>query len=634
MPVRRRLLFVATMLLLIAGCIELGGAVTWRFMTGEWFTWAAATGMRDLAVGRVDASHASGAVEQEAVQQVASSGVTVNPFLGYVYKYSSKHVSGFEVSSDGFVDTASSLQSLAEDRYVVALVGGSVALQLGLYAGDVLAAELEKSKALAGKRVHIVRMALGGWKQPQQLFAVQLAWLRGGEFDAVINLDGFNEVAMVAGNVKAGVPGWFPRGWGQLMDRTPSREQQLRLGRLALLMEQRVTAAESADAVSWSPTLQALWLTRDRRMVHELSELRQAIAKNRTALDPAATGPGLEGRKLDASRLLMVDVWRRSSLQLQALCDQHDARYFHFLQPNQYVPDAKVMRPQERAVAIDDSPANALKSAVLYGYPRLQAAGRELAANGVDFTDLTMAYRGHPEPLYVDSCCHVGKRGNEILAAVIASHLRAKLDLEGFVVERLQARVATLQIDSPAADVPLAVIALNAAGAEVDVSAKGIGTEFSVEPAGALIVGDNGSVRAVRRGKAQVRVKYGRHELLVPVHADWPDEVVVSDGNSGAAENVPALRWLGHGTHEFGLAALPADGFRVLASSSRPLPAEIAPGDSFGVVTKLVVGTASSLTAEFVTPSTPGVPVFLRLYIVNAAGKVTATSNMLVVTRG
>jgi hypothetical protein len=85
------------------------------------------------------------------VQQAANSGRFVNPYLGYVYKYSSTHVSGFEISSDGFVDTDSPLQARGEDRYVVALIGGSVALQLGLYAGDVLATELQRSAALRGK---------------------------------------------------------------------------------------------------------------------------------------------------------------------------------------------------------------------------------------------------------------------------------------------------------------------------------------------------------------------------------------------------------------------------------------------------------------------------------------------------
>ncbi|MGK0303065.1 MAG: hypothetical protein ACI89X_003952 [Planctomycetota bacterium] len=640
MPVRRRLLFVAIMLCVIGVCVEVGGALTWRFMTGEWFTWSVAAGMRDLASGRVDGVSASGAAqqvaaEQAAAQQAANSGRVLNPFLGYVYRHGGTHQSGFDISNYGFVDTDSPLQTRGEDRYVVALVGGSVALQLGLYAGDVLAAELEKSAALRGRQVHVVRMGLGGWKQPQQLFAMQLAWLRGGEFDAVINLDGFNEVAMVAANVRSGVPAWFPRGWGRLMDDRPSREQQLRLGRLALLLEQRVVAAQSAGSVSWSPTLQTLWLTRDRRMATQLSALREAIDKDDSTFNQAATGPGVEGRDVEASRREMVDVWRRASIELGTLCEQHGARYFHFLQPNQYVPGAKVMRTEERLVAFEErEERDSMRAAVLHGYPLLQAASRELVASGVDYTDLTMVYRDHKEPLYVDKCCHVGKRGNEILAVSIASHIRAKLDLDGFVAEKLSASAATLQLESPVAAVPLGVVAVDVAGREVDVSAKGFGTEFSVEPAGALIVGDNGAVRAVRRGNAQVRVKYGRHELLVPVVASWPDEFVVPDGWAADGVDVPALRLHSGETAKFGCIGLPADGFRILAASSRPLPSEIAPGDAFGVTTKVLAGTASSLTAQMAAPTVPGAPLFLRLYIINVAGKVAATSNLLVVTRG
>jgi hypothetical protein len=644
MPVRRRLLFVALMLCVIGACVELGGAVTWRVMTGEWFSWSAAAGMRDLASGKFDGANAPDAAQQQAAQQqaaqqaaaqqAANAGRVVNPFLGYVYTYAGKHVSGFEISNHGFVDTDSPLQTRRDDRYVVAVTGGSVALQLGLYAGDVLVAELQKSAALLGKQVQIVRMGLGGWKQPQQLFAMQLAWLRGGEFDAVINLDGFNEVAMVAQNVQSGVPAWFPRGWGRLMDHRPSREQLLRLGRLALLLDQRVAAAESAASVAWSPTLQALWLTRDRRMVSELGELRKVIANDDATVGPAAIGPGLEGRDTEASRRDMVDLWRRASMELRALCDQHGARYFHFLQPNQYVPGAKVMLAEEILVAVDEQTGpGSMRQAVLHGYPLLQAAGRELVGSGIDFTDLTMVYRDHQEPLYVDKCCHVGKRGNEILATSIASHIRAKLDLDGFVAERLFASVATLQIDSPLAAVPLGVVAVDAAGSEVDVSAKGFGTEFVVEPAGSLVVDDNGEVRAIRRGDSQVRVTYGGREVSVPVVASWPDDLAVADGRSVDGGDVPALRLLAGETATFGCVGVPAVGFRILAASSRPLPAELAPGDAFGVTTKILSGTASSLTAHMVAPTAPGAPLFLRLYIVNAVGKVAATSNLLVVTR-
>ena len=39
-------------------------------------------------------------------------------------------------------------------------------------------------------------MAHGGWKQPQQLLALSWILALGGELDVLINVDGFNEVAL------------------------------------------------------------------------------------------------------------------------------------------------------------------------------------------------------------------------------------------------------------------------------------------------------------------------------------------------------------------------------------------------------------------------------------------------------
>ena len=42
--------------------------------------------------------------------------------------------------------------------------------------------------------------------------------------------------------------------------------------------------------------------------------------------------------------------------------------------------------------------------AVEQGYPRLRAAGAELAKEGVDFLDASGVFKDHPEPLYRDTC--------------------------------------------------------------------------------------------------------------------------------------------------------------------------------------------------------------------------------------
>ena len=56
-------------------------------------------------------------------------------------------------------------------------------------------AELAKDSRFAGKELVFVNLALGGYKQPQQLMTLAYLLSLGAEFDVILNIDGFNEVA-------------------------------------------------------------------------------------------------------------------------------------------------------------------------------------------------------------------------------------------------------------------------------------------------------------------------------------------------------------------------------------------------------------------------------------------------------
>jgi hypothetical protein len=254
-----------------------------------------------------------------AAQAAARLGVVLHPYLGYVDDAAAVEVFGFPISNFGFVDGAPPLRVARPDRFVVGLVGGSVALQLGLYGGDALAAALQRSPALASKRVEVVRLAVGGWKQPQQLFVVQLLTMLGGHFDCIVNLDGFNEVALVEENVPFGVPAWFPRSWARLAEAAPTGDQLLRLGRLAVLRDERVAGATAAGSWWWSPTVQFLWWSRDQDRQARIRVL-QAEIEHAPAISFAATGPGTGGSSVDAARAEMAALWRRGSVALRTLC--------------------------------------------------------------------------------------------------------------------------------------------------------------------------------------------------------------------------------------------------------------------------------------------------------------------------
>ena len=59
---------------------------------------------------------------------------------------------------------------------------------------------------------------------------------------------------------------------------------------------------------------------------------------------------------------------------------------------------------------------------LLAGSPVLAGSG----GSWVEFVDATRAFEAHPETLYVDSCCHFGPRGNEILAELVAGAMRER----------------------------------------------------------------------------------------------------------------------------------------------------------------------------------------------------------------
>ncbi|HLJ11605.1 MAG TPA: hypothetical protein VKU82_10465, partial [Planctomycetaceae bacterium] len=114
----------------------------------------------------------------------------------------------------------------------------------------------------------------------------------------------------------------------------------------------------------------------------------------------------------------LAEIWEASSKQMLALCRANGIRYFHFLQPNQYIRGTKPMSDEETKNSFLEN--HPYREGVERGYPLLQAAGKRLAAEGEPFFDLTGVFETTTATVYTDTCCHFGERGNEIMALRIA----------------------------------------------------------------------------------------------------------------------------------------------------------------------------------------------------------------------
>ena len=139
-----------------------------------------------------------------------------------------------------------------------------------------------------------------------------------------------------------------------------------------------------------------------------------------------ATGPP-EG-KGDAQNYLgeAIAIWKRGSLLLQRLCAANGIRYFHFLQPNQYVPGSKKMSEEELKTVYQ--PQGEWGRAVARSYPLLIQEGQALIREGVFFEDLTKLFVADKETLYIDNCCHFNQKGNEQLAKAVAQFMEQHLE--------------------------------------------------------------------------------------------------------------------------------------------------------------------------------------------------------------
>ena len=441
---RGRNLFLAACFLLAVGAAAEVAARLALALTGE--RTGGLAGLRSDRKG-VASGQVEGAPADPGAARLLTRGISLHPFLGYVQTprqvgptWMARH--HLPINDLGFIDDKPSLQRRSRERRIIAITGGSVAYYFGSEGTERLRERLATVPAFAGRELVFVRLALGGFKQPQQLATLTYLLALGGEFDYLINLDGFNEVALypIEGRPIGAHPA-YPRAWPRLVEAKASPDRLRALGAQSFWLERRQRWARllSGPGLDRTAISAMIWAAGDRWLRGHVEAANAALVGpaegerlSFSALGQARDAGGSPGSgnpespaSAQAMYAELAALWERSSQQLANLCRANGIEYFHFLQPNQYLPGSKPLGTLERRVAIDpDSPYAA---AIAGGYPQLRAAGSRLAATGVRFADLTQLFSGVEAPLYEDSCCHLNPAGNRRLAEAIADRIAATI---------------------------------------------------------------------------------------------------------------------------------------------------------------------------------------------------------------
>jgi hypothetical protein len=351
----------------------------------------------------------------------------VHPFRGFTPRpgFETDETSQWHSRSNifGIRSLVADPRSIADDDLVVGIFGGSVARGTSFRGREAMRRAILSVCPEHEESLRIVNFAISGYKQPQQLYLLSELLLLDVPIDVVVNIDGFNEIALGGTDADRGNHPLYPERnfWlttlGFARGALTGREIEMTADVLRL---KRRTASRR-ELFNRLPIIRRSALAQSVVGSVILNAQREAVAiedalRSESLSDRARDVMSLSDPCLGATdecRQLIADIWKKSSEQMRAVAETSGASYLHFLQPNQYVADSKPLTDDELATAW--APQRPWSRAAASGYPFLQRAGRELAAGGVDFHDLSYIFADHSETIYNDVCCHFNERGYEIV---------------------------------------------------------------------------------------------------------------------------------------------------------------------------------------------------------------------------
>src|ERR1051325_5127766 len=117
----------------------------------------------------------------------------------------------------------------------------------------------------------------------------------------------------------------------------------------------------------------------------------------------------------------MTSVWADSEVAMNRVLTAWHIPYFEVIQPNQYYSTARKFSEAEQKAALN--PSSVYSEGVIKGYPKLIARVDDLKSRGVKVINAVNVFDETAEDVYVDSCCHYNRTGNDVFARFVANQI-------------------------------------------------------------------------------------------------------------------------------------------------------------------------------------------------------------------
>lgn len=428
----KNIFFTVVLLLITYLFVEVFGYAAYRAKFGNYHIHALQLSKQES----IKSSQDSGVfIPEEARQDDVVTKPILHPYVGFSVD---GHRRKPDCDSGSFkecyarikIDTDRPFVKRSENRLIIGILGGSFADGTARGGNNGIIAKSFRALPVFSNKSEVIiyNMAAGAYKQPQQLMQAAYFMALGAEFDILINLDGFNEIA-------GSFYGWrdsqlhpaFPKSWNHRVSSSLSKDYLNAFAQKHNVSNRRRSFAELASKfpLRWSPTINFIWRISDNRYERTISKYDTELVTLTTVDDSQrdfaleALGPDYKIDSFPDLANYSAKLWADSSLSLRALAEGRGSRYYHFLQPNQYIEGAKALSNEEKQTAILKS--GGYGNVYKMGYPYIKQQAKALKNEGVSYHDLTTMFKDNSETLYIDNCCHLNRKGYNLVVKKIAS---------------------------------------------------------------------------------------------------------------------------------------------------------------------------------------------------------------------
>jgi hypothetical protein len=363
----------------------------------------------------------------------------LHPFFGYVQKPGDiPHLKKYDIryNNYGFISAYDyPFIKQNENQFIVGVFGGSVASIYSVHEikNKILETTLQQLPELKNKDLIILSLATGGYKQPQQLLVLNYMLALGQTFDLVINIDGFNEVALSNLNNQSQLAWMMPSGThifglASLSNNSLSTETLDNLLKTKSIKPQLTTAITQQEQCNlascytlyyiYSQLLQKKYQQAISNFEAEHKEQIPSLFSEQSPFYFYPQNSALSNAELyDA----VAKNWEETSFLMSQILAKRQIPYFHFLQPNQYYPTQRQFSKAEQRIAWSET--SPYGEAVKVGYPDLLKRVESLQSRGVNIVNSVAIFDPIDDIVYVDNCCHYNDVGNRVFSEDIASYI-------------------------------------------------------------------------------------------------------------------------------------------------------------------------------------------------------------------